>query len=78
MTVVPVARVRWGFGGGSGMGPDVKTNAEKGAPTSSGSGAGGAVSVTPIGYLDIRTNGAELGPKCASHWTARCWCSWAA
>ena len=62
VTVVPVARVRWGFGAGSGMGPDPKTSADKGAPTSSGSGAGGAVGVTPVGYLEIRTSGAEFKP----------------
>jgi uncharacterized spore protein YtfJ len=60
MTVVPVARVRWGFGGGSGMGQD--PNAEKGGATSGGSGAGGGVGVTPIGYLEIRTSGAVFRP----------------
>jgi uncharacterized spore protein YtfJ len=62
VTVVPVARVRWGFGAGAGMGPDPKAQTEMSAPTSSGSGAGGAVGVTPIGYLDIRTSGAEFKP----------------
>ena len=62
VTVVPVARVRWGFGAGSGMGPDPKAQTDKSAPTSGGSGAGGAVGVTPIGYLDIRTSGAEFKP----------------
>ena len=43
-------------------GPRPKGTNGEDAPTSSGSGAGGAVGVTPIGYLDIRTSGAEFKP----------------
>jgi uncharacterized spore protein YtfJ len=42
--VIPVAKARYGFGGGGG------TN-KKGEE---GSGAGGGVSVTPIGYIEIK------------------------
>lgn len=44
VTVIPVAKARYGFGGGSGTG---KTGEE-------GSGGGGGVSVTPIGYIEIK------------------------
>lgn len=52
VTVVPVARVRWAFGGGSGVAGD------PGIETSSGSGGGGGVAADPVGYLEIRPDGA--------------------
>jgi uncharacterized spore protein YtfJ len=47
LTVVPVARVRWGVGGGSG-----KSDAAPDGP-SSGSGGGGGAVADPVGYLEI-------------------------
>ena len=47
LTVVPVARVRWGVGGGSG-----KSDASPDGP-SSGSGGGGGAVADPVGYLEI-------------------------
>jgi uncharacterized spore protein YtfJ len=44
VTVIPVAKVRYGFGGGSGIN---KTGEE-------GAGGGGGVSVTPTGYIEIK------------------------
>ena len=58
LTVVPVARVRWAFGAGSGM--PVDEQERNAAP--SGSGAGGAVMVDPIGYLEIGARGTEFKP----------------
>jgi uncharacterized spore protein YtfJ len=49
LTIVPVARVRWAFGGGSGTGPETSD--------ASGSGAGGGVLADPAGYLEIRGDG---------------------
>ena len=50
LTVVPVARIRWVFGGGAGggRGPD-------GTPgeSVSGAGAGGGISAEPVGYVEI-------------------------
>jgi uncharacterized spore protein YtfJ len=43
VTVIPVAKARWGFGGGSG-----RSEKEK------GSGGGGGAVVTPIGFIEIR------------------------
>jgi uncharacterized spore protein YtfJ len=43
ITIIPVAKARWGFGGGAG-----RTKKEDG-----GGGGGGAI-VTPIGFISIR------------------------
>ena len=54
VTVVPVARVRWGVGLGSGNGGE--------AGPGSGSGGGGGAAAEPVGYLEIRTSGAVFQP----------------
>jgi uncharacterized spore protein YtfJ len=51
VTVIPVARAIWGFGGGSG-----------GEPTQQGSGGGGGGLVTPVGCIEVRESGAEFKP----------------
>lgn len=51
VTVIPVARVRWGVGGGGGA-----------APEGSGSGGGGGVAADPIGYIEITSGGATFRP----------------
>jgi uncharacterized spore protein YtfJ len=66
VTIVPVARVRWGFGGGLGSGTEERRPgaASKAQPGTMGSGAGGGGgSITdPIGYLEIRSTGATFKP----------------
>ena len=57
ITVIPVARVRWGFGGGAGRGPVVEDGL-----SGSGTGAGGGVTADPIGYIEIGPDGAEFKP----------------
>jgi len=47
--VIPVAKSRWGFGGGAG-----KTKHEY------GSGGGGGTLVTPIGFIEITNGGARF------------------
>lgn len=67
LTVIPVAKVRWGFGGGAG-GPIAGGAAEGTAeadgadatPVASGQGGGGGVTADPIGWLEIGPNGAEF------------------
>jgi uncharacterized spore protein YtfJ len=49
VTVIPVARVRWGVGGGGGSGQE-----------GSGSGGGGGVAADPIGYIEITSAGASF------------------
>lgn len=51
VTVIPVAKASWGVGGGSG---------EKAAER--GMGGGGGMSVSPIGYIEVRDTGAEFKP----------------
>lgn len=76
ITVIPVARVRWGFGGGAGRGPiavgpgtpDVGTEGATQDLTidegisGSGTGGGGGVTADPIGYIEIGPDGATFHP----------------
>jgi uncharacterized spore protein YtfJ len=55
-TVIPVARLRWGFGGGGGSADDPTIG--RGA----GSGGGGGVMADPLGYLEIDSTGATFRP----------------
>jgi len=50
VTVIPVAKVRWGFGGGSGRG--IEEGSETGE-IGEGSGGGGCVMASPVGYIEI-------------------------
>lgn len=52
VTIVPVGRTRWGFGGGGGQ--------EKGGRGSAGSGGGGGATVRPIGFIEIRDGHARF------------------
>ena len=49
ITVIPVAKATWGFGGGSG-GEDGKE----------GTGGGGGGFVAPLGYIEVRESGATF------------------
>jgi uncharacterized spore protein YtfJ len=53
VTVIPVAKARFGFGGGGGSGSH---EGEEG----SGGGGGGGAAVSPIGYIEVRDRGAEF------------------
>jgi uncharacterized spore protein YtfJ len=50
VTVIPVARVRWGFGGGAG-----RKDGEN-----AGGGGGGGVQASPIGFIELRGGTAEF------------------
>jgi uncharacterized spore protein YtfJ len=54
VTVIPVAKARFGFGGGGGSG----NRGEKGE--GAGGGGGGGAAVTPIGYIELRDHGSEF------------------
>lgn len=56
LSVIPVARVRWGFGGGEGQG------GEAAGPTGSGLGGGGGAAGDPVGYIEIGPGGAAFRP----------------
>jgi len=47
--VIPVARAKWGFGGGSG-----------GRDGEQGAGGGGGTSVSPVGYIELRAGEARF------------------
>ena len=51
ITVIPVAKARWGFGGGLGHRKD-----------EDGAGGGGGVQVTPVGFIEIKNGQAEFRP----------------
>jgi uncharacterized spore protein YtfJ len=56
LTVIPVAKVRFGFGGGGGGGSGSGSGDEEG----SGGGGGGGGLVSPVGYIEVRDDGAEF------------------
>ena len=49
VTVIPVAKARWGFGGGSGRRKE-----------QDGAGGGGGAQVTPVGFIEIRNGEARF------------------
>ncbi len=53
VTVVPVARVRYGVGGGGGRGQGRKKRGADGAQQV-GYGQGGGLQAAPVGYIEIR------------------------
>jgi len=52
ITIVPVARVVYGFGGGGG--PNAQAGAER------GEGGGGGAQVRPVGFISLRGGSAEF------------------
>ena len=57
VTVIPVAKVRWGFGGGSGRG--IEEGSENGE-IGEGSGGGGGVMASPLGFIEMRDGRADF------------------
>ena len=57
VTVIPVARARWGFGGGSSSEGHTSEN-QKGE----GTGGGGGVKVSPAGYVEVKNGRARFHP----------------
>src|SRR3954463_14420285 len=51
VTVIPVAKATWGFGGGSG-----------GEGVNEGSGGGGGAMVSPVGFIEVRETEARFVP----------------
>ena len=56
LTVIPVAKARFGFGGGGGSRGSGSREGEEG----SGGGGGGGASVHAIGFIEVRDGGAEF------------------
>lgn len=55
VTVIPVAKIKYGFGAGGGAGTD-----DDGDSSGFGGGGGGGLGATPIGYIEIREGHAEF------------------
>jgi uncharacterized spore protein YtfJ len=51
VTVIPVAKLRWGFGGGSGR-----------KPGKHGKGGGGGMQAAPLGYIEIKQGQTQFKP----------------
>lgn len=58
ITVIPVAKARWGFGGGAGQRKDEGA----GGKQEDGAGGGGGVQVTPVGFIEIKNDAANFRP----------------
>ena len=56
VTVIPVAKVRWGFGAGGGGGSD------KEGQHGEGGGGGGGASAAPVGFIEVTSAGAVYQP----------------
>ncbi|MGI4759557.1 MAG: spore germination protein GerW family protein [Janthinobacterium lividum] len=56
VTVIPVAKAIYGFGGGGGSGT------KEGKSTGGGLGAGAGVSLTPVGYIELRGGRSRFRP----------------
>jgi len=54
VTIVPVARVRYGVGGGGGRGPGRKKKRDASDREQVGYGHGGGVQAVPVGYIELR------------------------
>lgn len=67
-TIIPVASIAYGFGGGYGQGPDKKKNttntnaAIDGAPNAEGAGGGGGVRATLKGVYEITPEATRFIP----------------
>jgi len=66
LTIVPVARVRWGFGGGAGNAEPAPGRPGDGGVAGGGGGGGGAAA-DPVGYLEIGPDGATFRPIAESY-----------
>jgi uncharacterized spore protein YtfJ len=53
VTVIPVAKARFGFGGGGGSGT-------REGNEGSGGGGGGGSSISPVGYIELHDGSAEF------------------
>ena len=58
VTVIPVAKARWGFGGGAGQRREEGSEGK----LEDGAGGGGGVQVTPVGFIEIKNDAANFRP----------------
>ena len=63
VTVIPVAKARWGFGGGGGRSlahAGERPGEHPTGPEGEGPGGGGGVAVVPVGFIEVRDGGARF------------------
>jgi len=58
-TIIPVARIRYGFGGGMGAGPTRSGDEQR---LGQGGGGGGGVMAVPVGVVEVSANGTRFIP----------------
>jgi uncharacterized spore protein YtfJ len=58
-TIIPVARVRYGFGGGMGSGPTRSGDEQR---LGEGGGGGGGVIAQPVGVVEVSADGTRFIP----------------
>jgi len=58
-TIIPVARVRYGFGGGMGTGPTGSGDEQR---IGQGGGGGGGVIAQPVGVVEVSATGTRFVP----------------
>ena len=56
VTVIPVAKVRWGFGGGAGQ----DSGDDPSATPDTGGGGGGGVLASPLGFIELQNGAATF------------------
>jgi uncharacterized spore protein YtfJ len=56
-TIIPVARVRYGFGGGMGMGPTRSGDEQR---LGQGGGGGGGLIAQPVGVVEVSATGTKF------------------
>ena len=66
-TIIPVAKVFYGFGGGFGAGPPKNTK-EQGSHKGEGGGGGGGVRAFPAGALEITPQNTRFIPFTDPRW----------
>jgi len=63
VTVIPVAKARWGVGGGGGR-PPARAGEGPGerpaGPEGESTGGGGGVAVAPVGFIEVSADGARF------------------
>ena len=58
-TIIPVAKIRYGFGGGMGSGPSRSGDEQR---IGQGGGGGGGVMANPIGVVEVSAAGTHFVP----------------
>ncbi|HXZ81667.1 MAG TPA: spore germination protein GerW family protein [Terriglobales bacterium] len=59
-TIVPVARIRYGFGGGFGQAPNGQSNNQD--ASREGGGGGGGIVAVPVGVIEVSNQGTRFIP----------------